>query len=154
MLELCPVSSDFHLLPLYCLFHQSHGTLPCSIAMPCASSPCFFYTAKHNVLKFSFQILTRRGILFVFNSVVALRISSRLSPWRSRRFHFKEETLTASVRRSYATFMADTTCSGWRTGQHPSWPRPVCKRICDNMELQQKMMWTGEIQILMKIWSS
>ena len=105
-----------------------HVQKPCLIAMPCASSLCFFYTAKHSVLKFSFQILTRRGILFFFNSVVALRISSRLSPLRSRRFHFKEEALTASVRRPYATLMADTTCSGWRTGQHPIWPRPVCKR--------------------------
>ena len=33
---------------------------------------------------------------------MALRSSSRLSPWRFRRFHFKEEALTASVRRSYA----------------------------------------------------
>ena len=151
MLELCPMSSDFHLYPLYCLFDQSHVTLPCSIAcIPMCFITLFFLHGQAH----SFQILTRRGILFFFNSVVALRISSRLSPWRSRRFHFKEEALTASVRRSYATFMADTTCSGWRTGQHPSWPRPVCKRICDNMELQQKMMWTGEIQILMKIWSS
>lgn len=47
----------------------------------------------------------RRGILFFFNSVVTLQ-STRLLPWRSRCFYFKGEALTASVRRSNATFTA------------------------------------------------
>ena len=125
LLELCPMSSDFQLWPLFFIRSITwYSAMFNSLHSHVLHHSVFFFTAKHNVLKFSFQILTRRGILFFFNSVVALRINSRLSPWRSQRFHFKEEALTASVRRSYATFMADTTCSGWQTGQHPSWPWP------------------------------
>ena len=55
---------------------------------------------------------------FLFKSVVALRISSRLSPWRSRSFYFSGEAQTASVRRCNAIFPADTTFRDWRTSQH------------------------------------
>ena len=57
---------------------------------------------------------------FLFSSIEALRISSRLSPWGSQSFYFAGEARTASVRRSNATFRADTTFSDWGTGQHPS----------------------------------
>ena len=67
MFELCPMSSDFHEQPhvnwplwtLHCLFDQSHGTLPCSIAC----IPMCFVTTKH-ILKPSFQILMWHGVLF------------------------------------------------------------------------------------------
>ena len=66
------MSSDFHVQPrdlnlrtLHCLFDQSHVALQCSIT--CISTyfiTMFSFSAKHNVLKFSFQIFMWRGILF------------------------------------------------------------------------------------------
>ena len=66
------MSSDFHVQPrelnlrtLHCLFDQSHVALQCSrTCIPTCFISMFSFSAKHNVLKFSFQILMRRGILF------------------------------------------------------------------------------------------
>ena len=107
MFELCPMSSDFHEQPhvnwplwtLHCLFDQSHGTLPCSIAC----IPMCFVTTKH-ILKPSFQILMWHGVLFFSVLLRRCGYSSRLSPWRSQSFYFAGEARTASVRRSNATF--------------------------------------------------
>ena len=62
--------SDFHVQPLrtlHCLFDQSHGTLNLHSHV---LRHCCFFTAKHNVLKFSFQIPshpTLRFVLFYFS---------------------------------------------------------------------------------------
>ena len=69
------MSSDFHVKPrelnlrtLHCLFDQSQVALQCLITcIPTCSITMFSFSAKHNVLKVSFQIPshpTRRFILF------------------------------------------------------------------------------------------
>ena len=66
------MSSDCHVQPrelnlrtLHRLSDQSHVALQCSITcIPTCFITMFSFSAKHNVLKFSFQILMRRGILF------------------------------------------------------------------------------------------
>ena len=57
----------------------------------------FFLHGQAQCLEVFFSNFDAAWHTFLSNSVVALRISSRVSPWRSRRFHFKEEALTASV---------------------------------------------------------
>ena len=56
---------ELNLRTLHCLFDQSQVALQCSIT--CILTffiTMFSFSAKHNVLKFSFQILMRRGIRF------------------------------------------------------------------------------------------
>ena len=72
---------------------------------------------------------------FLFSSIEALRISSRLSPWRSQSFYFAGEARTVSVRRSNATFRKVREAR--RNAQPIGASRPF-QNGGDNIELRQQ----------------